>query len=93
VISKSVKPFTVTTSITTGVAQHIKTVGIARIFLLTTAGVAAGGDNVGYSWTAGGAVAIPIGKKGWAVVPMVRVIKSSLTDFQGIYGVNVGWGK
>jgi hypothetical protein len=92
VISKSIQPFTVATSISTGVGQHIRTIGRARVFLVTTVGIMAGGTDVGYSWTGGGAVAIGLGK-GWNLVPSVRVLKGSLTDFQYIGGLAIGWGK
>lgn len=110
IFSKTMQPFTVTTSITTGVGQHIKDIGIVRIYGLTTIGVAAGGAvsssdvpaaesskedkaTVGWAWTGGFALPIPIGKKGWCLMPTVRFIKSSFSDFQGIYGVSIGWGK
>lgn len=92
VISKSVKPFVVTTSISTGIAQCLRNIGPAKVFAVSTVGVAAGGENVGYSWTAGGCVVIPM-KKGWSLMPHVRVIKSSLSDFQGIWGLSIGWGR
>jgi hypothetical protein len=91
VISKSWKPFTATTAVSTGVAQHVRTIGPARCFLVTTVGVAAGGDNVGYVWTGGGAFAIPIGKS-FTMLPNVRVLKSSLSDFQYIAGIMIGFG-
>jgi hypothetical protein len=92
VVSKSLKPFTVTTAISSGLAQYLKTIGPARCFVVTTVGVAAGGDNVGYVWTGGGAFAIPIGR-GFSLMPNVRVLKSSLSEWQGIYGLMIGFGK
>jgi len=91
VISKCRRPFTVTTAVSTGLAQHIRTIGPARVFLVTTVGVAAGGDNVGYIWTGGGAVAFPIGKS-FTILPNVRVLKSSLSDVQYIGGIMIGFG-
>lgn len=92
IISKSVTPFTTTTSISTGVAQHVRDIGKAHVFVTTTVGVASGGENVGYAWTGGGAVVFPLGR-GWALMPNVRVLKSSLTDLQLSYGLAVGFGK
>jgi len=92
VISKSVKPFNAATSITTGIAQKLFMVGPARVFAVTTIGTIVGGDEIGYSWTGGGAVAIPLGK-GWNLMPSVRVLTSGVTSRQMIYGLAVGWGK
>lgn len=92
-VSKSYQPFTVATSITTGVGAKILEMGPAKVFATTGVGVLAGDKDVGYSWTSGWAATIPIGKKGWAVMPNVRVIKSSLTEIQWIGGVMIGWGR
>jgi len=91
-ISKNTEQFSTATSITAGIAQKLLVLGKAKVYGTTGVGIMAGGENIGYSWTAGGAVAIPLGK-GFQVLPNVRVIKSSLTDFQAIYGLMIGWGK
>lgn len=91
-ISQQTEKFSVATSITTGIAKQFLQVNTVRVFATTGVGVLAGAENVGYSWTSGGAVSVPLGK-GWALLPNVRVIKSSLTDFQWIGGVMLGWGK
>ena len=91
-ISKSQEQFSAATSITTGVAKKLLKFGKARVYGTTGVGLLAGGENIGYSWTAGGALAIPLGK-GFQVLPNVRVIKSSLTDFHAIYGLMLGFGK
>lgn len=93
ITSKALKPFTVQTSIATGVGQHILDMGPAHVYAVTAFGVAAGGTNVGGSFTAGGCAVIPIKHSGWAIVPNVRVLKSSLNDVQAIYGIGVGWGR
>jgi hypothetical protein len=93
VTSKTVKPFTVQTAISTGLAQHVRDIGPGRLFVTTTAGLAAGGENVGWAWSAGGAVAIPINKHGWTLLGSARVLKASIGDFQAIYGLAIGWGK
>lgn len=99
VFSKTIKPFTVATSISTGAGQHVKDIGKVEIYALTTVGVVAGGTSVdenggavGASWT-GGVLGMIHLKKGWCLVPSVRFIKSSFTDFQGAYGLAVGWGQ
>jgi len=92
VVSKTVKPFTVAVSITPGLAQQILNLNGKRIYILSTAGVAAGGQNLGFAWSAGGCAIIPIGR-GWSIMPNVRALKSVLSDYQAIYGIAVGWGK
>lgn len=92
VVSKTVRPFVATTSITTGLAQHVRSIGKIRVYISGTGGVAAGGENLGFSWSAGGAAVVPLGG-GWKLLPGVRVIKSSITDFQGVYSLMIGWGK
>ena len=92
VISKSEGQFSTATSISTGFAQHVLDFGKVRVFAVTTVGVLAGGDNIGYSWTGGGCFTVGLGK-GWSLMPSVRVLKSSLTDFQPVIGVAIGFGK
>lgn len=92
IISKDSEQFVVAPIISTGLARHVYKFGNARIFATTTVGVAAGGENVGYSWTAGGAASISLGK-GWQLLPTVRVLKTSLSDFQAIVGLMIGFGK
>lgn len=92
--SKTAEPFTVTTSITTGLAQYVRTIGRARVYVVGTFGVSAGGEDVGSAFSSGGAAVIPLGSKGWCLLPNVRVLKSSLTsEFQAVYGLSFGWGQ
>ncbi len=93
IFSKSDSEYLVTTALTTGVAQHLRAVGPAQIYIVTTIGIAAGGTNSGGAITAGGCAIIPIGNKGWRLVPSVRVIKATVSEFQAIYGIAIGWGK
>jgi len=91
-VSKDKDKFIVGTSITAGIAKKLVEFGRAKVFGTTGVGILAGGENVGYSWTSGGAVVIPLGK-GWQALPNIRIIKSSLTEFEGIYSFMLGWGK
>jgi hypothetical protein len=93
VTPQTYKPFVITTNITFGLAQHMRDIGIVKVYTVATAGVGAGGNNVGFAWTAGGAAFIPLGKKGLFLLPNVRVLKNTLSEFQGIYGIAIGWGK
>jgi hypothetical protein len=86
------KPFTITTNITIGLAQYMRTVGPARIYTVATAGVGAGGNTAGLAWTAGGVAMVPVGKKGLCLLLSVRALKNTMSDFQGVYGIAIGWG-
>jgi len=93
VVSKTVKPFTVQTAISTGVAQHLVDVGRGHVYAVTTVGLAAGAENIGGAWTGGGAVIVPLGARGWAIILSARTLKTSLAGWQGMYGLGLGWGK
>lgn len=85
--------YAITTSTTTGIAQFLRSVGPARVYVVATIGTAAGGTNVGWAYTTGGCAYIPIGKRGWSLVPSFRALKSSIGEMQGIYGLAIGWGR
>lgn len=85
--------FVITTAPTTGLAQHTRDIGKVKLYVLGTVGAAAGGSNVGWAYSAGGAAYIGLGK-GWCLIPNIRMLKSSLSgEFQGIFGIMFGWGK
>ena len=91
------KRFYAQTAVSTGIAQEVRTIGPARIFATGTFGMAVGdgatGVNVGNSWTAGLAAVIPVGKRGFAIVPNGRALKTSLAGYQTVIGLGFGWGK
>jgi hypothetical protein len=85
--------YSITTTPTTGVAQHLRDFGKVKIYVIATVGAAAGGSRVGWAYTTGGCAYIGLGK-GLSIIPNFRTVKTSLSgDFQGIYGVAFGWGK
>jgi hypothetical protein len=95
-VPASVKPFTVTTNIGVGVAQKIATIGKYNVYVPTAAGVSFNGSNAGWQWNTGAGVAIPIGTKGYYLMPTVRVLESNVSGGAGvqpIVGVLFGWGK
>lgn len=93
VLSKTDKFYTVTPSVTTGLAKEFFKIQNMPIYGSTGIGASAGGNDFGWAWTAGAASSIAIGKQGWHLLPNVRMVKSSLSDYQLIYGVMIGWGK
>lgn len=96
-IPTSTKPFTVTTNVGVGVAQHVFSIGKIPIYIPTTAGISWSGSNTGWAWSTGGLASIKLGKKtSWHIFPMVRVVRSNVSSgsgFQPIVGVAFGWAK
>jgi hypothetical protein len=92
ITSKTRNPFTVAAASTTGIAQHILDFGAARVFALGTAGISAGGENVGNAFSGGGAAIIPLGR-GWSAVLTARALKSSIAGTQAVVGLGFGWGR
>jgi hypothetical protein len=94
-LPNTIKPYTVTSNIGIGLAQKMFSIGRVSLYVPTTAGVSWSGANTGWQWTFGGAGTIPI-KRGFYLVPMVRLLKSSVSGgsgYQVIAGLTVGWGK
>ena len=95
VLPNTVKPFTVTTNLSTGIAQKVFTVGSVPIYVPTSAGVSFSGSNTGWSWSTGGMAVVRIKKTNWYMMPNIRVAKSSVsggTGYQPIFGAMFGWG-
>jgi len=91
----SVRPFTVTTNMSAGIAQKVFAIGKVPIFVPTAAGVSFTGQNTGWAWSTGGMASIRI-KNNWRVLPNVRVLKSSVSGgagYQPVVGLLVGWGQ
>jgi hypothetical protein len=94
----SVKPFTVTSNFSVGVAQKVFTIGKVPIFVPSSAGVSFTGSNTGWAWSTGGMASIKLPSKSgnWRVFPNVRILKSSVSGgsgYQPVVGVLVGWGQ
>lgn len=85
--------YVITTTPTTGLAQYLREIGGVKTYAIGTVGASAGGSQLGWAYSAGGAAYIGLGK-GWCLIPNLRLLKSSLNgEFQGIFGVMIGWGK
>lgn len=90
----SVKPFTVTTQVSAGIAQRVLTINNVGIYVPTSAGISYNGTNTGWAWTTGALASVPIAGP-WRVMPNVRLVKSSVSGgagYQIIAGVMFGWG-
>lgn len=91
----SVKPFTVTTQFSAGVAQRVLTIAKVPIYVPTSAGVSYNGKNTGWAWTTGALGVIKL-KDNWKMLPNLRMVKSSISDgsgYQVIVGVLFGWAQ
>lgn len=94
VTSTTIHPFTTAVMPTTGLAQHMRDIGPISVFILGSVGVLSGGTNTGLAWTAGGVAWVPIGSKGFGLLPNLRVYNSAVTHRNEIVvGVWLGWGK
>jgi len=94
VLPELVKPFSVTSNVSVGVAQKLFSIGNVPILVPTSAGISFNGSNTGWAWTTGAMASIKI-KGNWRVFPTVRIAKSSIggSGYQPIVGVMFGWGK
>jgi len=91
----NVKPFTVTSNISAGIAQKVFSIGKIPIFLPTAAGISFNGTNTGWAWSTGGMASIPL-KGNWKLFPHVRIAKSSVsngTGYQPVVGLLIGWSQ
>ena len=83
------------TSFTPGAAQHLRDIGPVKLYALATVGVATG-VTTGLSWSAGWATYYDLGK-GWGLMGTYRALSlpnaNSNNTIQGIFGINISWGK
>jgi hypothetical protein len=90
-LPNTLKPFTVTNNIGTGIAQKVADFGTTPIFCITRAGVSWTGTNTGYQFNGGCLAAFKV--KNILIMPSGRFLKSSVsngTGYQPIIGVYVG---
>jgi hypothetical protein len=89
ITSKTLKPFTVQTVTSTGIAQYIGSYSKMKVFGIINAGVAAAESNVGFGYSGGVAFTTKIKDNIILIIP-VRVQKTTLGDWQGTIGVGIG---
>lgn len=91
----NIKPFTVTSNISAGIAQKLFSIGKIPIFVPTAAGISFNGTNTGWAWSTGGMASIPL-RGNWKLFPHVRIAKSSVsngTGYQPVVGILIGWSQ
>jgi hypothetical protein len=87
-----VKPYTVNTQYSGGIAQKIASIKGIDIYVPASAGLTSSGSNTGWNWNTGALASIRI-KGSWFIFPNARVTKSSIVNqYQVIGGILVGWG-
>jgi hypothetical protein len=93
-VPNTLKPFTVNTNISAGVAQKVATVAGFDIFVPTAAGVSFNGTNTGWNWNTGVLASFKV-KGSYYLMPTIRLEKSSVggAGYQPIVGVLFGFGK
>ncbi|MEN6537797.1 MAG: hypothetical protein ABFD89_29365 [Bryobacteraceae bacterium] len=95
VLPTTVKPLSVTTQISTGVAQRVFTIGGVAVYVPTSVGISYNGEATGWAWTTGALASVRV-KGNSRVMPNVRVVKSSVSNnsgYQLILGALFGWGQ
>lgn len=94
-LPNTLKPFTVTSNFSAGLAQKVFTIGKVPVYVPTAAGVSFNGSNTGWAWSTGAMASVKL-KGNWRIFPTVRIAKSSVsngTGVQPIVGILFGWGQ
>lgn len=89
------QPSAVSTTISTGVAQKVFSLGKAKAFVLSQIGFQTDGKNAGWDWNGGVALDYPL-KGGFGVLPALKFDKGSATENYGyryIASLNFRFGK
>ena len=94
----SYKPFTVTTNVGAGVAQHLFDIGKVPLYAPVATGISWTGSNTGWQWNGGVMAAIKLPTKSgyWHVYPNVRFLRSNVSNGSGYQltaGILLGFQK
>lgn len=91
----SYKPFTVTSNVGAGVAQHLFNIGKIPLYAPVSTGISWTGSNTGWMWNGGVMAAVKV-KNNWHVYPNVRFLRSNVSNgsgYQVTAGVLIGFQK
>lgn len=83
-------PYTIQTSVRTGIAVVLRTIGPLVILGLGDGGMAGSGDTVGGAFSGGGVGILRLGKTTWTLVTAVRHLKTATGGSQNTYQMGVG---
>jgi hypothetical protein len=78
------------TSVRTGMATPIRSIGQVQIYGLADAGTATVGTSSGSAFSGGGVALVPMGSKGWQMVLGVRVLKTAVGGSQSFLEIGLG---
>lgn len=81
----------VQTSVRTGMATPLRSIGNVQIYGLADAGTATVGTSSGSAFSGGGIALVPVGPKGWQMVFGVRVLKTAVGGSQSV--IEFGFGR
>ena len=81
----------VQSSVRTGIATPLRTIGTVTIYGLGDAGTSTTGSASGSAFAGGGIAIIPVGRKGLQAVAGVRILKTAVGGTQTL--VEIGFGK
>lgn len=93
VLPTTVKPLTVNTDFSAGIAQKLFSINNVPFYVPTAAGISFNGKDTGWDWNTGILASVHL-KGNFYLLPNVRVVKSSVTNgtgYQPIVGVLFSW--
>lgn len=96
IVPATLKPFTVVTNTSLGVAQKLATIAGKEIYGTAGAGLSMSGTATGYNYNFGAALPLRYKQTNWYIVPVVRVLKTNVPNgngYQPIFGLHFGWGQ
>ena len=92
ITSTRTRPYTLQSSVRTGIAPVIRQFGPVTILGFGDAGMAGADNSIAAAFSGGGVVVVQLGKTDWTVVGCVRQFKSNVAgaDSQQIYELGFG---
>lgn len=85
------KPYTVQSSVRTGIAAVVRQFGPITVLGLGDAGMAAGGSSIGGAFSGGGIGLIKLGKTNWSIALGARILQAATAGgSQTIYTIGFG---
>lgn len=90
ITSSRTKPYTIQTSIRTGLATLVRRIGPIAMLGFGDAGVAGAGESIGGAFSGGGIGILQIGRTNWTLEIAVRRIKTTIGETQSVFEFGAG---
>lgn len=90
ITSSRERPYTMQTSIRTGLATLMRRIGPIAVLALGDAGMAGAGSSLGGAFSGGGIAILQIGHTHWTLELAVRRIKTTIGETQSVYEFGTG---